>query len=82
MLPDSQKIHGRMQNGSEHDAKKKNHSSLYTDKVTDKIGGLGKDRHTDIHRQQEQSVLKKKIINPGGRSRDETSPYRTGARFE
>lgn len=36
------------------------HSSLYTDKVTDKIRGLGKDRHTDIHRQQEQSVLKKK----------------------
>lgn len=35
---------------------KKKHSSLYTDKVTDKIGGLGKDRHTDIHRQQEQSV--------------------------
>lgn len=26
--------------------------------------------------------LKKKKINPGGRSRDETSPYRTGARFE
>lgn len=46
-----------------------------------RLGVWGKtDTQTDTQTARTECLKKK--INPGGRSRDETSPYRTGARFE
>lgn len=83
MLPDSQKIHGRMQNGSEHDAKKKKNTPHFTRIKSQTRSGVWGKTDTQTYTDSKNRVfLKKKKINPGGRSRDETSPYRTGARFE
>lgn len=83
VLPDSQKIHGRMQNGSEHDAKKKKTTPHFTRIKSQTRSGVWGKTDTQTYTDSKNRVfLKKKIINPGGRSRDETSPYRTGARFE